>query len=207
MAWDVEGTKNSLLRAGADEFGRFGLAGARVDRIAKRAEVNKERIYEYFGNKEALFNAVLERELAISSTGVEISGSGPTAMARYAGARFDHQLANPAFTRLLFWESLELETPASTVSRRDQARSLVTGARRAIPELSEADAQELLVTVITLVDGWIALRATDRQFTGSNATDFDRIRRRREFIVMTVESATKAALSIPTQSRSASDAT
>lgn len=194
MAWDIEGTKQSLLQAGADEFAAFGLAGGRVDRIAKRAGVNKERIYQYFGNKEALFNAILERELAISSTAVGITGNGPGAIADYAGARFDHQLANPAFTRLLFWESLELDNPATTESRREHARSLVTGAQKALPELSESDAEELLVTVITLVDGWIALQATDRQFTGHRASESERALHRRTFIIMTVHAAACAAL-------------
>ena len=42
------------------EFARHGLGGARVDRIAARAKTNKRMLYYYFGNKEALFRAVLE---------------------------------------------------------------------------------------------------------------------------------------------------
>lgn len=194
MAWDIEGTKNALLQAGADEFGAFGFAGARVDRIATNAGVNKERMYQYFGNKAALFDAVLERELATSLTSVDITGHGPYAIAEYAGKRFDYQRANPAFTRLLFWESLESTTPSATESRQKHARELVASARSAVPELSKADAEELLITIITLVDGWIALQATDRQFVRTPVDVDRRARRRREFIVRTVE-ATTAAIS------------
>ena len=42
----------------------FGLAGARVDRIAERADINKRLIYYYFKSKDDLFLAVLENTYA-----------------------------------------------------------------------------------------------------------------------------------------------
>jgi AcrR family transcriptional regulator len=63
MAWDTDKTKQLLLDAAVQEFAEHGLQGARVDRIAKSAGVNKERIYQYFGNKEQLFSRVLDAEL------------------------------------------------------------------------------------------------------------------------------------------------
>jgi AcrR family transcriptional regulator len=39
----------------------IGIAGARVDRIAAAARVNKQLIYAYFGSKEQFFDAVLAR--------------------------------------------------------------------------------------------------------------------------------------------------
>ena len=50
--------------AATGEFARYGLGGARVDRIAARAGANKRMLYYYFGNKEALFLAVLEARYA-----------------------------------------------------------------------------------------------------------------------------------------------
>ncbi|MFC0446881.1 TetR/AcrR family transcriptional regulator [Rhodococcus jostii] len=194
MAWDTERTKRLLLEAGVTEFSAFGLSGARVDRIAEKAGVNKERIYQYFGKKEAFFSAVLERELATSLAAVELSGHGVSAIADYAGRRFDHQRAHPAFSRLLFWEGLELDAPVAEESRRTHARSLIASARDAVPELSETAAQELLIGVITLVDGWVALQTADKLFATPSPDGRDRDARRREFIVMTVEAATRAAL-------------
>lgn len=49
-----------ILDAAVAEFAASGLAGARVDAIAERAEINKRMIYHYFGNKEALYRAALE---------------------------------------------------------------------------------------------------------------------------------------------------
>ncbi|MFC9361970.1 TetR/AcrR family transcriptional regulator [Rhodococcus sp. NPDC057014] len=192
MAWDTERTKRLLLEAGAEEFSAFGLAGGRVDRIAAKAGVNKERIYQYFGKKEAFFSAVVESELTASLAAVELSGDGVSAVADYAGRRFDYQRTHPAFTRLLFWEGLELKTPVAEETRRKHAQALVAGARDATG-LSEADAQELLITVITLVDGWVTLQTADRLFSPPSRPD-DRDSRRREFIVMTVEAATRAAI-------------
>ena len=52
-------TKAMVLKAAIDEFAQHGLAGGRVDRIAKRAGVNKQALYYHFGDKEKLFEAAL----------------------------------------------------------------------------------------------------------------------------------------------------
>lgn len=61
---DADRSQAAILLAARDEFANHGLAGARVDRIAERAEVNKRLIYYYFGSKDDLFLAVLERTYA-----------------------------------------------------------------------------------------------------------------------------------------------
>ncbi|NJP82382.1 helix-turn-helix transcriptional regulator, partial [Streptomyces sp. AA8] len=55
MAWDTARTRQALLDAAVDEFAEHGFDGARIERIGTRAGVNKERIYQYFGNKQRLF--------------------------------------------------------------------------------------------------------------------------------------------------------
>jgi AcrR family transcriptional regulator len=59
MAWDTEGTKRKILEAAASEFAQRGPDGTTVERIAGLAGVNKERVYNYFGGKPALFARVL----------------------------------------------------------------------------------------------------------------------------------------------------
>ncbi len=44
MVRDAEATKKRLLDAAAAEFAEFGIAGARVDRIALAAKANKSMI-------------------------------------------------------------------------------------------------------------------------------------------------------------------
>src|SRR5260370_20351878 len=57
---DPAATRRKLLAAARREFADSGLAGARVDEIAARAGVNKQLVYHYFGDKDALYLAVLE---------------------------------------------------------------------------------------------------------------------------------------------------
>ena len=47
MAWDIEGTKTKILTAALAEFAHNGPDGTTVAKIAARAGVNKERIYNY----------------------------------------------------------------------------------------------------------------------------------------------------------------
>lgn len=56
----AERTRIAALRAAVEEFAERGLAGARVDKIARRAGVNKQALYYHYGSKEALFQAALE---------------------------------------------------------------------------------------------------------------------------------------------------
>jgi AcrR family transcriptional regulator len=56
-------TKRKILTAARAEFARHGFAGARMDRIVKRADSNPRMIYHYFGGKEGLYVAVLEEAL------------------------------------------------------------------------------------------------------------------------------------------------
>jgi TetR/AcrR family transcriptional regulator len=52
-------SRDRLLSAAAAEFAARGFAGAKVDRIAARARVNKAMIYYHFQNKAALYREIL----------------------------------------------------------------------------------------------------------------------------------------------------
>jgi TetR/AcrR family transcriptional regulator len=58
---NAEATKASILDAALKEFAEQGLAGARVDEIARSASVNKALLYYYFESKERLFVGVIRR--------------------------------------------------------------------------------------------------------------------------------------------------
>lgn len=105
MAYDSNATRARLLAAGYDEFVRYGLAGARVDRIAKAAEANKQAIYLYFGSKEALFEAVLGDRLRVLA---DVAPFDPDDLAGYAGTLFDALVADPGVQRLSLWKTLEI---------------------------------------------------------------------------------------------------
>ena len=61
---DPDRTRGAILDAATVEFAKYGLGGARVDRIAAAAGANKRMLYYYFGDKERLFLAVLESAYA-----------------------------------------------------------------------------------------------------------------------------------------------
>ncbi len=61
---DTRNTRDRILVAAADEFARYGLAGARVDRMAARAGINKAMIYYHFSSKEALYQSIIDAQLA-----------------------------------------------------------------------------------------------------------------------------------------------
>ncbi|MEB8338541.1 TetR family transcriptional regulator [Streptomyces endophyticus] len=106
MAWDTARTKQALLDAAIDEFAEHGFEGARVARVGTRAGVSPERIYQYFGNKEMLFGAVLEAELDRIAAAIPLTADQAADLGEYAGKLYDYHRSRPQFIRLLHWEGL-----------------------------------------------------------------------------------------------------
>ena len=104
MAYDSAATKERILAAATSEFAAHGVAGARVDRIAAQAKAKKRAIYDYFGDKNKLFAAVLERVLADLARAVPPGADLPA----YAERLFDYHRAHPEALRLVMWEALEI---------------------------------------------------------------------------------------------------
>jgi len=108
---DPARTKAAILKAARDEFCELGLPGARVDAIAARAGANKRLLYHYFGNKEALYLAVLSdayHEIRRGEQQLELDRLAPeAAMEELVRFTFRHFLANPWFPRLLSNENIQ----------------------------------------------------------------------------------------------------
>ncbi len=103
-------TRESILDAATCEFAARGLGGARVDAIARRAGANKRMLYHYFGNKEGLFLAVMERTYAHirkREEGLHLEALPPVAaMRKLVRFTFKYFLAHPHFVTLLNSENL-----------------------------------------------------------------------------------------------------
>lgn len=84
MAWDVEGTKRKIIDAATREFTVRGPDGTTMERIAKLAGVNKERVYNYFGSKPELFEVVLREKLAVVAQTVPVDSFTPDGIGEYA---------------------------------------------------------------------------------------------------------------------------
>ncbi len=101
-----DATRERILQAATAEFAAYGIAGARVDRIARNAAGNKNLIYMYFGSKQQLFTAVLRRHLTHVYDSVAFT---PEDVPGYAARLCDFVMDHPALTRLLLWFGLEQE--------------------------------------------------------------------------------------------------
>jgi AcrR family transcriptional regulator len=103
-------TRERILAAATVEFAGRGLGGARVDAIARRAGANKRMLYHYFGNKEGLFLAVMERTYAHirhREERLRLEALPPVqAMRKLVRFTFRYFLDHPHFVTLLNSENL-----------------------------------------------------------------------------------------------------
>jgi TetR/AcrR family transcriptional regulator len=97
--------RERLLLAALREFGEKGYAGARVDTITREANANKQLVYHYFGNKEALFESVLElayREYTGDALRLSIASSdAKTALRRFVDTMFRPSSSTVFFNQIL----------------------------------------------------------------------------------------------------------
>src|SRR4051794_12527358 len=102
---DADRSQSTILAAACDEFAEHGLGGARVDRIAERAGLNKRLIYYYFEDKEKLFQAVLEqayRDIRAEEAKLHLLDlDPPKAVRRLVEFTWDYYLQHPEFMTLL----------------------------------------------------------------------------------------------------------
>jgi AcrR family transcriptional regulator len=107
---DAEATKRRILQAARSEFARFGLGGARIERIAKAARTNKRMLYYYFGNKEGLFLAALEAtydDIRAAERRLHMEALEPLeAIERLVRFTWDYFVAHPEFMMMLNSENL-----------------------------------------------------------------------------------------------------
>lgn len=107
-----EGTRRDrILAAAADEFAARGFDGAKVDRIAARARVNKALLYYYFKSKAALYRETLLdvfRTVAQAVQQVRHTGGTPEVQLRgFVQAVADHSARQPRFPYIWLREMAE----------------------------------------------------------------------------------------------------
>jgi len=106
----MNNTRQKILEAAVAEFARYGLGGARVDRIAHRARANKRMLYYYFGDKEALFLAALEDRydhIRSAERTLQLEHLDPCeALKRLIEFTWSYFLEHPEFMTLLNSENL-----------------------------------------------------------------------------------------------------
>lgn len=111
---DAARTRANILDEATHEFAENGYSGARIDKIAERTNCTKRMIYYYFGGKEQLWIAVLERAYAgirDAEQSLDVEDLDPeSAIRRLAELTYDHHTAHPDFLRLVSVENIHRGT-------------------------------------------------------------------------------------------------
>ena len=107
---DAAATQQKILDSAETEFSRHGLKGARVGAIAKGAGVTTAMIHYYFGNKEGLYRAVLQRPVEqvqdlIDDFDLTQYDSVEAAMTRLIELMVTYESAHPQRQMLWFQEA------------------------------------------------------------------------------------------------------
>ncbi|MGC2939820.1 TetR family transcriptional regulator [Brevibacterium sp. FAM 24638] len=185
MVWDTEGTKRKILKAALQEFAEFGPDGTTIERIARRGEVNKERIYNYFGGKQELFARVIEDELSKIAEAVPLSSMSNTDIGEYAGNLYDYHCEHPALVRLLHWEGLGFKNSIADEQRRREHYTRKIDAIKSAQVAGEVDddidADHVTFLLLAMVAWWSAVPQVGQMLTGG--LDKSEIVRRRHSIV------------------------
>jgi len=107
---DAGRTRQRILESATADFARYGLGGARVDRIARRAGANKRMLYYYFGDKERLFLTALEERYAHirnAEHALDLEHRDPReALRRLVEFTWNYYLEHPEFLTFLNSENL-----------------------------------------------------------------------------------------------------
>ncbi|MHB1103097.1 MAG: TetR/AcrR family transcriptional regulator [Devosia sp.] len=187
---DAERTKAAILKAARDEFCTHGFNGARVDAIAARAKANKRLLYHYFGNKEALYSAVLldaYQEIRRGERELKISQYDPVeAVDRIIRFTFRHFLANPWFPRLLSVENLQDAKFARRIENLDDIRSPIVGELKEIIARGHAsgvfrtdvDSMQLYISIVSLCYFYVSNMKTLSVVFGRDLGEFALIQER-----------------------------
>lgn len=151
----ADATRERILQAALAEFSAYGVAGARVDRIARAAGCNKNLIYVYFENKETLFTTVLHKHLLRVYQDLEFS---PDDLPGYAMRVFDFAMGHPDLMRLIAWANLEqgARSPAERAAAHDEKVAQLQAARGTGELGTTLPPSFLLTAIMALATAWSA---------------------------------------------------
>lgn len=143
-------TRRRLLAAATAEFAEHGIAGARVDRIAETAGVNKQAIYAYFSSKEGLFDAVFDAMVLQTIEDVPIDAYD---LPEYAARLYDRNQKHPEVLRIATWYALERGhgTPHPSALRSSKKKIAAIRDAQAAGAVTKAiPAEDLLMLVLSI---------------------------------------------------------
>jgi TetR/AcrR family transcriptional regulator len=182
---DLDRTREKILAAATTEFAAKGLAGARVDAIARRARVNKQMLYYCFGAKRELYREILRRKFAERTAFLD---SMPATTEAALLHLFDSGTQDLDFVRMLEWEALDSPSAAKTVAAEERralfakAMEKFGAAQRAGAIPADVDVGHLFISFIACAVFPLAFPQMTRLMSGLEPTDPRFRRSRREFL-------------------------
>ncbi len=184
VARDPQRTRERILAAALAEFSEKGLAGARVDGIARRARVNKRMLYHYFGNKDVLFREIMKRKLEQRAGWAAAPPDDPGETLTYW---FRLACEDADWVRLIEWEALAVGD-GPVLSEAERGRAFETGVRKVRALQAKGvlpgglDARHLLLAFMGLTTFPLAFPQITRLVTGMSPRSARFRERRREFL-------------------------
>lgn len=169
---DPEATAGRILAAGRAEFAEYGFSGARVERIAKAAQVNVQLIYHHYRDKEGLYLRVLEDVYAHIrglEQGLALGAHAPPAgLRRLVEFTFDYLIAHPDFTAIIRNENIaggrfvrrSGTVPLLTGSLLNAVGALLARGRASGDFARDVDPVQLCVSILGLCIAHVANRHT-----------------------------------------------
>jgi AcrR family transcriptional regulator len=177
-------SRERILAAALKEFAAKGFAGARVDVIARRANINKRMLYHYFGDKEELFKAVLRRKLSQRQSWAEgLSGDPEETLPFW----FEAACKDADWVRLFQWEALEGNWQR-VIDEKERIAAAAQGLERIRQRQergqisSELDPRHVMLTMRSLTMFPVAFPQLTRLITGKSVFDPEFQRERSEFL-------------------------
>jgi AcrR family transcriptional regulator len=191
---DAEQTRTAILEAAKNEFADKGLAGARVDEIARQTSTSKHMIYYYFQSKEGLYRAVLEQAYAhfrLAEETVDTNQSDPVAaLTSLVGLTFDFRLSNPAYVRIIMAENMNNGLHIQFVGDLENRRVILKTIQKIVDSgiaagkfRSDIDVLQLHMTISGLAFFFVSNRYTFGHIFGVDLTQPDMIAARRQHII------------------------
>ncbi len=147
-------TYQRILDVATQEFARYGIAGARIERIVAAARTNKAQLYAYFGNKEGLFDAIFFASLERIVNDVPIDAAD---LADWAVRLYDEYLRRPDLIRLATWARLERRPTGHLVAehdRLDDHKLRAIAEAQAAGRVRQGDPFDLMALVIAMSMAW-----------------------------------------------------
>ena len=191
-------SRAAILDAAEGLFAERGFAGASLGEIGARAGLSRGTPSYFYGSKERLFVAVLERVFAAREEATERAfeplrawaqdgdGSLERALARAVEGYMGFLLARPTFVRLLEWEELQGGRSLRETPRHSRAVSDAFAAVRAVASrrgLRIFDVDDAVLLFVTLTFSPLTQRSTFMAALGRDLADPAALRRHVRFVV------------------------